>query len=46
MLMIIRLKEEWIGQQLLQFVLTDVCGLVSQGSHINKLEVFLLEVAM
>lgn len=33
-------------QQLLQFVLADVCGLVSQGSHINKLELFLLEVAM
>lgn len=45
---IIELKwdEEWVVQQLPKFVLNDVCGLVSQGSCINKLELFWLEVAM
>lgn len=33
-------------QQLPEFVLIDVCGLVSQGRRINKLELFWLEVAM
>ncbi len=39
-------NEEWVVKQLLHFVLTDVCGPVSRGCHINKLELFLLEVAM
>lgn len=39
-------KEECIVEQLLRFVPPDVCGPVSWGCHINKLELFWLKVAM